>query len=78
MDNLTIWLSVNVLINVGIFHHIKATVPWLISSRAKEIIIKMHISHFRFMICDSLFLQAAVVKNEYSFAQVCKMSQMLG
>lgn len=38
----------------------------------------MHISHFRFMICDSLFLQGVVVKNEYSFAQVCKMSQMLG
>lgn len=36
MDNLTVWLSVNALVNVVIYRHIKATVYRLISSRDRK------------------------------------------
>lgn len=36
MDNLTVWLTVNALVNVVIYRHIKATVYRLISSRDRK------------------------------------------
>lgn len=72
MDNLSVWLSVNALMNDVICRHVKASVYWLISLAANS-----RKCIFFFSISGSLLLKAVPVKSEYS-AWICSILQKLG